>query len=354
MSADMTQILTLTALSLGLAVGVAIPAQAEIVDYGYGYGSGYYGQYGYPMPSVTLARDLTVGSIGADIQALEMFLAGRGFLTVPGNGIFTVYTRDAVARFQAANGISPASGYVGPLTRMYVNAYLGSGYQYQGSGYPYTYQYPYPYGYGGSYYDGFSCPRGTYPQHTGSVIGCLSGSGSSGSGSLSGSASLRNFRLDSTRTTVRPGDDGVEVARARFDVRGGDVRVERVDLRFEFSGNSNEADDRPWQVFDRVALIADGDRIADLSVNRSSAWNRDGSGYVLRLDDLDDYVVDEGDTADLRIELDVRSSVSGSDSSSRAVWEIAIADDGIRVIDGEDDSQTIGDEDEAVRITIRR
>lgn len=345
----MHKILASTALSLLLIVGLPLGARAEIVDYGYGYGYGTgYGQSGYPYgsayPSVTLTRDLTLGSYGADVQALEMFLVMRGFLAAPGNGIFSLATRDAVVRFQAASGISPASGYVGPLTRAYVNAFGSYGYG----------QYPYygqQYGYGQS---SLSCPRGTYPQYTGALIGCLSGSSGSGSSDLSGSASLRNFRLNAEDTTLYPGDDGNEVLEARFDVRGGDVRVERVDFVFEFAGNGSEADDRPWQVFDRARLVADGDTIADVSVSRSGDWNRDGSEYTLRLDDLDDYVVREGDRAELVLELDVRSSVQGSNVSNAALWDVWVPDSGIRVIDGEDDSHTIGNDDDTVRVYIRR
>jgi hypothetical protein len=73
-------------------------------------------------------RDLTVGSQGADVKALQEYLNANGYTIAtsgvgsPGNETtyFGPATQSALARFQQANGISPASGYFGPLTRQAV------------------------------------------------------------------------------------------------------------------------------------------------------------------------------------------------------------------------------------------
>lgn len=74
--------------------------------------------------------NLTVGSTGNQVRALQQFLNAKGF-TVAASGAGSVgnettyfgpATRAAVARFQVANGISPTAGYFGPLTRAKVNA----------------------------------------------------------------------------------------------------------------------------------------------------------------------------------------------------------------------------------------
>ncbi len=70
-------------------------------------------------------RDLTLGSTGEDVRNLQKFLNSNGFTVAttgagsPGNesDYFGPATQNALARYQAANGISPASGYFGPLTR---------------------------------------------------------------------------------------------------------------------------------------------------------------------------------------------------------------------------------------------
>ncbi|MEN9341988.1 MAG: hypothetical protein RIQ54_244 [Candidatus Parcubacteria bacterium] len=67
---------------------------------------------------VIFTTNLTVGSRGAQVSSLQKFLAAQGFIDASFvTGYFGSLTRNALARFQAANGITPASGYFGPLTR---------------------------------------------------------------------------------------------------------------------------------------------------------------------------------------------------------------------------------------------
>lgn len=76
-------------------------------------------------PSVSFTRNLTVGSSGADVKTLQQFLNAAGF-KIAGSGpgspgdetnLFGSLTKTALAKWQASVGISPASGYFGPLTR---------------------------------------------------------------------------------------------------------------------------------------------------------------------------------------------------------------------------------------------
>lgn len=70
----------------------------------------------------TFSMDLTIGSTGADVTALQNWLIGKGFSIPAGaTGYFGTQTQAAVAAFQAANGIAPAVGYFGPITRAKVN-----------------------------------------------------------------------------------------------------------------------------------------------------------------------------------------------------------------------------------------
>lgn len=78
-----------------------------------------------PIGSVLkLYRDFGLGDTGNDIRELQKFLNAKGYrITSTGPGsigqettTFGSLTKAALARFQAANGISP-TGYVGPLTR---------------------------------------------------------------------------------------------------------------------------------------------------------------------------------------------------------------------------------------------
>ncbi len=78
-------------------------------------------------------RDLQVGSVGADVKQLQIYLNTNGFrITASGPGspgnetnLFGNLTKAALSRLQVANEISPASGYFGPKTRAYINAVIG-------------------------------------------------------------------------------------------------------------------------------------------------------------------------------------------------------------------------------------
>jgi peptidoglycan hydrolase-like protein with peptidoglycan-binding domain len=70
--------------------------------------------------SYSYTRDLTVGSKGADVTALQQVLYSKGYLGVAPTGYFGSLTKAAVVAWQKAAGISPASGYFGPKSRAYL------------------------------------------------------------------------------------------------------------------------------------------------------------------------------------------------------------------------------------------
>ncbi len=74
--------------------------------------------------SYSFTSDLTVGSKGADVTALQQLLINKGYLTAVSapTGYFGSLTQAALGKFQAANGISPTAGYFGPKTRAFVNS----------------------------------------------------------------------------------------------------------------------------------------------------------------------------------------------------------------------------------------
>lgn len=73
----------------------------------------------------SLSRNLTLNSRGEDVRLLQKMLNEKGFTVAlsgagsPGNEttFFGPATRAAVIKFQVANRIAPAFGYVGPITR---------------------------------------------------------------------------------------------------------------------------------------------------------------------------------------------------------------------------------------------
>jgi hypothetical protein len=80
--------------------------------------------------SGTFTRDLAVGSTGADVKALQIYLNAHGFLVAksgpgsPGNETtkFGAATKAALAKWQVSVGVSPTSGYFGPKSRALISA----------------------------------------------------------------------------------------------------------------------------------------------------------------------------------------------------------------------------------------
>ncbi|MDE1874684.1 MAG: peptidoglycan-binding protein [Patescibacteria group bacterium] len=66
-------------------------------------------------PAVSFTKDLTVGSSGAEVTALQNAIG-----VSPATGYFGSITKAAVIAYQTAHGV-PGTGYVGPLTRAALN-----------------------------------------------------------------------------------------------------------------------------------------------------------------------------------------------------------------------------------------
>jgi hypothetical protein len=74
--------------------------------------------------------NLTVGSLGSEVKALQEFLNAKGYTLAtsgagsPGNETtrFGTATKAALIKYQKAKGITPAVGYFGPKTRAIVEA----------------------------------------------------------------------------------------------------------------------------------------------------------------------------------------------------------------------------------------
>lgn len=62
-------------------------------------------------------RDLTLGSSGADVTALQGYLASKGMFSATATGFFGPLTKTAVSAWQTANGVAPAAGYFGAVSR---------------------------------------------------------------------------------------------------------------------------------------------------------------------------------------------------------------------------------------------
>jgi len=255
------------------------------------------------------ARDLTLGSTGADVVSLQTFLVAQGNLVMPAGvsmGYFGTLTQSALASYQAANGIAPAVGYFGPITRANVQAKCVA-----------------------------TTP--TTPTTPGTTTGTLG----------AGEASLRSYSATSkySNEDVYEGETQ-KVFAAEFDVRDGDAMIERVDVRVESVGTTNESS--PWRHIDQVAIYMNGERVARMDADSQNDWSRQSSehspagtrAYELRFTGLSEIFRD-GDNVELEIEITAKDVVSNKPQQ----WRVWVPRDGIRAIDGEGINQYAGSND---------
>lgn len=69
----------------------------------------------------SFTRPIKYGSKGTDVTALQELLTTQGFYSGPITGFFGRLTQAAVKKYQAAQGISPRNGVVGPQTLAALN-----------------------------------------------------------------------------------------------------------------------------------------------------------------------------------------------------------------------------------------
>lgn len=256
--------------------------------------------------SVTFTRDLTLGSSGADVTALQNWLIKGGYSIPAGaTGYFGAQTQAALAAYQKANGITPAAGYFGPITRAKVNASAG---------------------------------------------GSTGGTGSTG-GLSGGEADLTDYELRSEESDGNEGEEDVEIATAMFDVEDADVEVQRVEVDFQAENTSDSV--RPWDYFENVSIWMNGKKLADMDVDSRADWDENDADsahdasaadyYRLAFTGLDE-VVDEGDTAEITIAATIAGTIDSADLTQQ--FEILVDDEGIRARDGAGIDQYTGNDSE--------
>lgn len=260
----------------------------------------------------SFTTDLTLGSNGEAVRALQVFLNNKGYAVAtsgPGSkGNETTYfgglTRTALAKYQAAMGISPAVGYFGPITRAKVNADCT----------PTT-------GGGG----------GTTTTTPGTTLN-------------GGEADLTSYDLRREESSGNEGESKVEVFTSRFDVEDGDVRVDRVEIIASSTVGGVQA--QPWRFFDRAYLLdKDGKTLASQDVDSRSDWSEQGSNRVFRLTFANvGYVVREGDRAEMTVAFDLADTIDTQDQTQEFEFYITGGNNaGIRARDGVGIDHYIGD-----------
>lgn len=237
---------------------------------------------GSSSATVTFSTNLTIGSKGADVTALQKWLIGKGFSIPAGaTGYFGAQTKTALAAYQTSKGITPAVGYFGPITRAAVNAEGGT-----------------------------------------------TGGTGTGTVTLTGSGYLRNIsEAGDVTTTQYEGGEAKNVLGVSADAQDGDVEIQRVESTFTIA-NSGGSSNLNKYVSD-VSLYLDGKKIASMD---PADGTKDGRVWTYRFADLKGAVIKKGATGYLYIKVTPVTSIGADESGDTVTAKFTAS--GIRAVGG--------------------
>lgn len=270
--------------------------------------------------ATTFTSDLTVGSTGAQVTALQQWLSSKGYLTMPAGvamGYFGSLTQSALAKYQVAAGITPAAGYFGPITRAKVNALAG------GTTTTTTTTTP---GCGaGAIYSsttGALCTTtttvGTVPVVTG-----ITTIGSEGTISATESSA-------GTLSTVYEGDSMDAILGIKVEATGSDMAVQR--MKFKVTEDVGSSHTKFFnKIYKKLYVTEGGNVLASIDLN-SSTVVKDASSYYVSVTGFNS-VIPKGTSKTYLIKADLYSSIDTTDHDTET-YTLAVATDGIRAVDG--------------------
>jgi hypothetical protein len=236
----------------------------------------------------TFTQDLTEGSTGAEVTALQNYLATTGHFSVASTGYFGSITKAAVASWQSANGVAPAAGYWGPISRAKYNSL---------------------------------CTPVSIAPTPGTPVGPGQGHDfyyGDEEGSLEVVKQLSKY----SNEKVGEGDE-VEVLGVEVKADGADQMIERVNVIIDSPTGSEK--DLASYISD-VTILLDGEEIGYMDVDDAS-YNRTAKRYTFRFVGLEG-IVEDGDKAELVISVTGARKVS-ADVAGKG-WDIYIPNGGIR------------------------
>jgi peptidoglycan hydrolase-like protein with peptidoglycan-binding domain len=229
-------------------------------------------------PAVSFTRDLTIGSTGADVSALQAAIG-----VTPATGYFGSITAAAVRSYQASKGIS-ATGFVGPLTRAALN--------------------------------GSVTTTTTTTTTTGGTTTTVVNTGVEGTLTVN-KASVSN-------TTIYEGESGKSILGLKIEAKLSPISIQRVKLDLGPSTSFYT------KVFKNISLVDDAGNVLVRADLNSNTVVRDGGRFFLTLGGFN-YTVAKDTVKYLWVKADAYSSIDTADRTNRTV---TLAVDGVRGTDG--------------------
>lgn len=245
------------------------------------------------MSAYTFNANLTVGSRGADVVALQTFLEAKGFLTIPAGtakGYFGALTRSSLAAYQVSKGITPSVGYFGPVTRAAVAAEMMAG---------------------GSTTGGTSTVPGCLPGAAfSSTTGqpCTTGTtgGNTSTGGLTGTEGSLDIRLASNpadNSNVRTQMD-VPVYGLEIRARIAPVSVQTLDLQVAVSNSGSS--ENPATLINTIKVWDGSNVLATVPVTTSTFTKDQNQVYYVRIPGLN-FLVPQDQTKTLTVSFSTNS-----------------------------------------------
>ena len=259
-------------------------------------------QGGTVSTGASITSDLTVGSSGAQVSALQSALVAQGHLVMPAGvamGYFGSLTKAAVMKWQAANGV-PATGYFGPLSRAKFNASAGVG------------------------------ATGTVPGAT--VGGTTTTTGTITTVGVECTITVTKNPNPASGTKLYENDSKRGVLGIKLEAKSSDMRVERVKIDMDHVTGTTVADQNFYnKIATRIYVLDESNNVLASSDLNSTTVVKDGSDYFITLAGFG-YVVPKNAIKVLTIAVDGRSTWD-SDYDTET-WSLGVPVDGVRAIDG--------------------
>ncbi len=281
-----------------------------------------------------LTKDLTIGSKGADVTALQTWLVEEGYMVMPVGvpmGYFGTLTQKALAQWQAENAVTPAAGYFGPKTRGVI-ATLSS----------------------------TVTPGGTLPAGCTSTAGYSSTTGAKCDGSTTGSTTGGTIStpgvegtLSATQSTsgisstIYEGDDQVAILGVKLEADSSDIMVQRVKIDL---GTTTKIYNK---IYSKLYVTEGGNLLAEAALNSSTVVKESGR-YYITISGFNLLVPKDGSKT-VVIKADVYSSIDSTDRSAGDItlsWGVRLASNGFRGVDGAGIDQYAGTTSIGKSITI--